>query len=163
MRFLFSKGLAQRFYRQHACKTAENIRRLVSWKCSIKKVFFKMSQNSQENTFARACCSLEANFRFQFRFLKYFSKNLRQVKSLIIKTYVSLQLYQKETLTRLFPFKFWKIFKSIYFAEHCKRLILKREFRVSNNWWRVYEKTGENFLCGIYGLTKDIFPSVQSR
>ena len=77
-----------------------------------------MSQNSQENTFARACCNLEANFRFQFRFLKYFSKYIRQVKSLIIKTYVSLQLYQKEALTRLFSFKFWKIFKSIYFAEH---------------------------------------------
>ena len=60
-------------------------------RCSMKKVFLEISQNSQENTCARA--------------------------SFLIK----LQAYnfiKKETLTQVFSCEFCKIFKNTYFTEH---------------------------------------------
>ena len=62
----------------------------VAQKCSVKKVFLKIWQNSQENT----CAGV------------YFSITLQAS---------GLQLYLKETLAKVFSIEFCEIFKNIYF------------------------------------------------
>ena len=76
-------------------------------KCSIKKVFLQILQNSQENTCARV--------------------------SFLIKLLVwVLQLIKKETLAQVFLCEFCQIFKNNFFTEHrvtaseTYRLTLKR-------------------------------------
>ena len=69
-------------------------------RCSVKKVFLKISQDSQENTCSRVCF-------------------LNKVTSL------TLQLYQKETLAQVLSNEFCEIFKNIFFfTEHLLVLLL---------------------------------------
>ena len=62
-------------------------------RCSVKKVFLELLQNSQENTCVR-------------------------VSFLIKLKVLGLQLYQKGTLAQLFFCKFCEISKSNFFIEH---------------------------------------------
>ena len=71
-------------------------------KCSVRKVFLKISQNSQENTCARV--------------------------SFLIKLQVSgLQVFnfiKKKTLAQVFSWEFCKVFKNTFFIEHLWWLLL---------------------------------------
>ena len=68
-------------------------------RCSIKKVFLKISQNSQENTCARVS----------------FSIKLQATACIFIK---------KETLTEVFSCKFWEILRTIFLQNTPERLFL---------------------------------------
>ena len=69
----------------------ENYREAVAQRCSVKKVFFKISQNSKENTCARL--------------------------SFLIKLQASgLNYIKKETLAQVFSCKFCGIFNKIFFT-----------------------------------------------
>ena len=62
----------------------------VYWKCFVKKVFLKLSQNSQENT------------RFRVSFLLKLQAQ-------------DCNFIQKETLTKVFSCEYYKILKNIFF------------------------------------------------
>ena len=64
-------------------------------RCSVKKVFLKISQNSQESTCAR-------------------------VSFLIKMQLAPATLFKKETLAQVIPCEFCQIFKSIFFTEHLR-------------------------------------------
>ena len=63
----------------------------VHWRCSIKKMYLKISQISQETTY----------------------------ESLLNKA-AGLELYQKETLTQLLSCEICEIFKNAYFEDHLR-------------------------------------------
>ena len=69
---------------------------------SFKKVLLKLSLNSQENTCAAA----------------FFLIKLQPDASNLIK---------KETLTQVFSFEFYKIFKKTFFIEHLQWLLLEND------------------------------------
>ena len=71
------------------------IHRTSRWRCSVKKVFLKKSQNSQENT----CASL------------FFNK---------IAGLKGCNFNKKETQAQVFSCEFCKIFKNTYFKEHLR-------------------------------------------
>ena len=62
----------------------------VSRKCSVKKVFLKISQNSQENTCAR---------------VSFFIK---------LQAFALLNFIKKETLTQVFSCRLWEISKNTF-------------------------------------------------
>ena len=62
----------------------------VAQRCPVKKVFLKISQNSQENSCARFYCL------------------------------VKLQTLPRETLARVFSYEFCKIFKNSLYTEHLR-------------------------------------------
>ena len=74
----------------------------VVWRCSVKNVFLKISQNSLENTCARV--------------------------SFLIKLYASeawgLHLYKKRDWHRCFPVNFAKYLRTPFFTEHLWWLLL---------------------------------------
>ena len=65
-------------------------------RCSVKKVFLRNSQNSQENT----CARLSLLIKLQANFIK------------------------KETLARVFPVNFVKLLRAPFFIEHLWWLLL---------------------------------------
>ena len=83
------------------CSTKNGVlTEVVSRRCSVKKMFLKISQNSQENTCAR-------------------------VSFLIKIQALGLQLYQKERLRRkCFPANFAKFSRITFFIEHFWWLLL---------------------------------------
>ena len=93
---------------------------------SIKKVFLKISQNSQENT----CVGV----------------------SILINLHASgLQLYQKkETTTQVFSCEFSEIFKNTFFSEHIQTLLnFTNENKaskndISNRWFQYSENSYKN-------------------
>ena len=75
---------------------------VVARRCSVKKVFLKMLQNSQENTYARACfLNKVASFRPAQNFIK------------------------KASLAHIISREFYEIFKNNFFRENLRWLILK--------------------------------------
>ena len=66
--------------------------------CSVKKLFLKISQNSQEKLYFRVSFST----KFQ-----------------------AWGLNKKETLAQVFPCEFCDIFKNIFFIEHLRLLLLR--------------------------------------
>ena len=86
---LVSKVVGLRNVKSSKILTTEATTRGLLW----KKVFFKISQNSQENTYARV----------------YF----------LVKLQVdACNLIKKETLAQVFSCEFCEIFKNTYFTEH---------------------------------------------
>ena len=72
-------------------------------RCSVKKVFLKISQNSQENT----CVGL----------------------AFLLKSQTwGLQLYKYGTPTQMFDFEFGEIFNSLFFIEHLRWLLISPFF-----------------------------------
>ena len=65
-------------------------------RCSVKKVFLRNSQNSQENT----CARLSLLITLQANFIK------------------------KETLAQVFPVNFVKLLRTLFFIEHLWWLLL---------------------------------------
>ena len=65
-------------------------------RCSVKKVFLRNSQNSQENT----CARLSLLIKLQANFIK------------------------KETLAQVFPVNFVKLLRTLFFIEHLWWLLL---------------------------------------
>ena len=79
------------------CKVSEAVAR----RCSVKKVFLKMLQNSQENTCARVCfLNKVASFR-------------------------PAQNFIKTSLAQMISCEFYEIFKNNFFRENLRWLILK--------------------------------------
>ena len=64
-------------------------------RCSIKKVFFKVSQNSQENTCARVSFSSSCSPK-------------------------PCNNFKKEDLTQVFSCEFWEISKNTFLTEHLR-------------------------------------------
>ena len=73
----------------------------VTRSCSVKKVFLKISQNSQENT----CAS-----------------------SFLIKLQTSGNFIKKEALVQVFPDEFCEIFMNTFFIEHIQWLLFEYVF-----------------------------------
>ena len=73
-----------------------------AWRCSVKKVFLEVSQNSQENTCAR---------------VSFFDKlaDLRPAILLINRLW-----------RRFFPVNFAKFLRTLFLTEHLRWLLLKR-------------------------------------
>ena len=69
-------------------------------RCTIKKVFLEISQNSQENTCARVCVLIK------------------------LQAWVC-NLFKKETLALVFSCEFCEISKNNFFTEHLRWLLLK--------------------------------------
>ena len=68
-------------------------------RCSVKKVFLEISQNSQESTCVR--------------------------DSFLIKLQALLaNIIKRESLTQVFSCEFWEISKNNFFTEHLRRLLL---------------------------------------
>ena len=81
-------------------------------RCSIKKGFLKISQNSQENTLARV--------------------------SFIIKMQAEASNFiKKETLILVLSFEICEIFKNTYFEEYVRWLLL---FTINNENWKYFSK-----------------------
>ena len=59
-------------------------------RCSVKKVFWKISQNSQESTYSRISFLIK------------------------LQAGLTLQLYQKKALSQVFSCKFWEILKTFF-------------------------------------------------
>ena len=74
----------------------------VARRSTVKKVFLKMSQNSQENTCARVSC--------------------------LIKLQTSGNFIKKEALGQVFSYKFYEIFMNTSFLEHIWWLLLEYVF-----------------------------------
>ena len=72
----------------------------VAQRCSVKKIFLKTSQNSQENTCARVSF-----------FIKFQASACNFIK--------------KETLVQVFFCEFCEIFKNTFFIKHLRWLLLK--------------------------------------
>ena len=70
----------------------------VAQTCSVKKVFFEISQNSQENSCARV--------------------------SFLIKLQAACNFIKKETLAQVFSFEFSKFRGTPFFTEHLWWLLL---------------------------------------
>ena len=85
-----------------------SLRRSSQWRCSVKKVFLKISQNSQENTCARVCAR-------------------SQVCNLIKEETQVCNFIKKETLALVSSCEFWENFKKPFFTEHLWWLLLFTE------------------------------------
>ena len=70
--------------------TSKNIAEAVFWRRFLKKVFLEISQNSQENTWARV------SFLIKLQALAY-------------------NVIKKETITQVFSYEFCEIFKNTFF------------------------------------------------
>ena len=71
----------------------------VTWSCSVKKVFLKISQNSQGNTCVRV--------------------------SLLIKLQTSGNVIKREALAHVFPYELCEIFRNTFFIEHIRWLLFE--------------------------------------
>ena len=74
----------------------------VTWSCSVKKKLLKISQNSEENSCARA--------------------------SFLIKLRASVNFIQKEALAHLLSYEFCEIFMNTFFIEHIRWLLFEYVF-----------------------------------
>ena len=74
----------------------------VAQRCSVKRVFLKISQNSQENT----CATFSFVIKFQAE---------------------AYNFNKKDTLEQVFSSEFCEISKNAFFIEHLRWLLLKRE------------------------------------
>ena len=97
-------------------------------RCSVKKVFLKISQDSQENTCARVCF-------------------LNKVTSL------TLQLYQKETLAPVFSNEFCEIFKNTFFLQstsgYCFCFLVQCSYVFCKKDVKNFGKFTGKYLCQI--------------
>ena len=104
----------------------------VAWRCSVKKVFLEISQNSQENTSARVSEASSCNF------------------------------IKKETKTQVFSCEFCEISKNIFFTEHLWWLLLcilqgKVELSSQNTFTiKVISKFIKVKNCGTYWICQSI-------
>ena len=81
----------------------------VTQRCSLKKVFLKISQNSQENTYARVSFLIKKgiwNRCFPVKFAKF------------------LRTSSVGTLAQVFSYEFFEIFKNTFFIEQLRWLLL---------------------------------------
>ena len=99
----------------------------VSWRCSVKKMFSEISQNSQENTCTRA--------------------------SFLIKLQVSAwNFIKKEALTQAFSCEFCGILKNSFFIEHLRWLHLppvalwEEVYITFLRHAQLHERTGYDFV-----------------
>ena len=74
-------------------------------RCSVKKMFLKISQNSQENTSAR-------------------------VSFLIKLQAIACNFIKNEALAQVFSCEFWEIFKNIFVTEHLQRQLLEADTKL---------------------------------
>ena len=80
----------------------------VFWRCPVKNVFLRISQNSLENTCARG--------------------------SFLIKLQALVcNLIKKETLAQVFPCEIWRILKNTFFIEHLLWLLLELKVLVEED------------------------------
>ena len=84
-------------------------------RCFVKKVFLKISQNSQENTCVRV-------FLIKLQQACNFIK-----KEILTQVFSCCNFIKKEILAQVFSCEFYEIFKNTFFIEHLWWLLLKKE------------------------------------
>ena len=119
------------FYRQICSKNFSLFTGKTSWSlfleavvltCSIKKVFLKISQNSQENTCARGLRpatlfkkeTLAQVFSCEFCEI---SKNISFYRTPLVAASI---FYQKDTPTQALSCEYCEVFQNSYFEEHLR-------------------------------------------
>ena len=93
-------------------------------KCFIKKAFFKILENSQENT----CVRVSFLIKLQAE-ICYYTCRLR-----------SATLFKKETMAQVFSCKFCETFKNSLFTEHSLRILFFGRMLLTDvNFWIILE------------------------
>ena len=100
-------------------------------RCSVKKEFLKISQNSQENTWVRVL--------------------------FLINLQASPATSLKETLTQVFSCELCKIFKNTYFIEHVRRRLLLENHLIQLNSCRLHQEHLYKYLIFTLQLTRKKF------
>ena len=84
-------------------------------RCTVKKVFLKISQNSQENTCA---------------WIFFFNR---------LKTLTACNFIKKETLAQMLSCESCEIFKKTYFAEHLRTTAFESGAHLSSNFRKFFK------------------------